>query len=82
MHWNSFWEIKFLSEKDPDRWTTENSALGKLRCLSAGGAKKKQAMCVLQGILGLSSKKFGPHNLVEMFVTYKFSRIYLRGNLA
>ena len=24
-----------------DRWTTDNSGLEKLRCLSAGGAKKK-----------------------------------------
>ena len=47
---NSFWEIKILSEKlttDDDgrrrrrrRRTTDESALEKLRCHSAGGAKK------------------------------------------
>ena len=43
----SFWEINILSEKlttDDDgrrRTTTDESALEKLRCLSAGGAKKK-----------------------------------------
>ena len=43
----SFWEINILSEKltttDDDRRrrrTTDESALEKLRCLSAGGAKK------------------------------------------
>ena len=33
----SFWEINILSEK---LTTTDKSALEKLRCLSAGGAKK------------------------------------------
>ena len=45
----SFWEIKLLIEKlttdDDDRRrrrrTTDESALEKLRCLSAGGANKK-----------------------------------------
>ena len=45
---DSFWEINILSEKltttDDDRRrrrrTTDESALEKLRCLSAGGAKK------------------------------------------
>ena len=42
----SFWEINILSEKltttddDGRRRTTDESALEKLRCLSAGGAKK------------------------------------------
>ena len=40
----SFWEINILSEKltttDDGRRTTDASALEKLRCLSAGGAKK------------------------------------------
>ena len=42
----SFWEINILSEKltttddDDGRRTTDESALEKLRCLSAGGAKK------------------------------------------
>ena len=44
----SFWEINILSEKltttttddDRRRRTTDESALEKLRCLSAGGAKK------------------------------------------
>ena len=41
----SFWEINILSEKlttttDDGRQTTDESALEKLRCLSAGGAKK------------------------------------------
>ena len=42
--WNSFWEIHILSEKlttddDGRRRTTDNSALEKLRCLSAVRAK-------------------------------------------
>ena len=42
---DSFWEIKLLIEKltttdDGRRRTTDESALEKLRCLSAGGAKK------------------------------------------
>ena len=46
---DSFWEIKLLIEKltttdddddDDGRRTTDESALEKLRCLSAGGAKK------------------------------------------
>ena len=43
----SFWEIHISSEKltmtmtDDDAWrTTDESSLEKLRCLSAGGAKK------------------------------------------
>ena len=45
----SFWEINISSEKlttttddddDDGRRTTDESALEKLRCLSAGGAKK------------------------------------------
>ena len=35
----SFWEINILSEKLTTT-TTDESALEKLRCLSAGGAKK------------------------------------------
>ena len=34
---DSFWEIKLLIE---NLTTTDESALEKLRCLSAGGAKK------------------------------------------
>ena len=43
---DSFWEIKLLIEKlttddgRTDGRTTDESALEKLRCLSAGGAKK------------------------------------------
>ena len=44
---DSFWEIKFLIEKlttdDGRRRTTDESALEKLRCLSAGGAKKRKS---------------------------------------
>ena len=44
----SFWEINILSEKltttdDGRRRTTDESALEKLRCLSAGGAKKRKS---------------------------------------
>ena len=43
---DSFWEIKLLIEKlttdDGRRTTTDESALEKLRCLSAGGAKKQK----------------------------------------
>ena len=39
---DSFWEIKLLIEKltTDGRRTTNELALEKLRCLSAGGAKK------------------------------------------
>ena len=48
---DSFWEIKLLIEKlttdgrtdGRRRRTTDDSALEKLRCLSAGGAKKKKS---------------------------------------
>ena len=52
---DSFWEIKLLIEKlttddgrrttdDDGRRTTDESALEKLRCLSAGGAKKAMGL--------------------------------------
>ena len=44
----SFWEINILSEKLTTTTTTDESALEKLRCLSAGGAKK----CIFWGYFG------------------------------
>ena len=66
-----FWEINHLSEKLPT--TTDESALEKLGCHSAGGAKKNYILGYLGGPEGVFNDQTGP----ILLSNYPLTHIYV-----